>query len=193
MTARLRIPALWCVLALATGSVLAAQQPPERKGFWIAFGFGYGSATSSCDSCTAGGREGALSGFLKMGGTPSPRLLLGGETNGWVRNDSGSTVTRGNASFAAYYYPVATSSFFLKGGVGYSVYRAQTSFVNWSGSGFGLLAGAGYDVRVGRNISLTPVINFFAGLLGSVDAPGYVGSGGYSQNIVQVALGITFH
>lgn len=191
MTLR-RIAAACCVLIVVTSASLPAQRPQERRGFWIGFGLGYGSAGFSCDSCT-GGRVGALSGFLKMGGTLSPRLLLGGETNGWVRNTGGATETRGNASLAVYYYPTAAKGLFLKGGAGLSRYASRGGFVDWTGGGFGLLLGAGYDVRLGRNASLTPVVNLFGGNLGTVDAPGYVGSGGYTQNVVQLAVGVTFH
>src|SRR5205807_8953042 len=50
----------------------------------------------------------------------------------------------------------------LKGGVGYATFRPNAGSTT-SGSGFGLIAGAGYDVRIGRNVSLTPVGNFLFG------------------------------
>jgi len=193
MTTHGRAAGAFWTLMFVTTAALAAQHPQERRGFWIGFGLGYGSAGFSCDSCTGSGRTGALSGFLKMGGTLSQRLLLGGETNGWVKGSGGATETRGNVSVAAYYYVAPTGGFFLKGGVGYSRYASRGGFVDWTGGGVGLLLGAGYDVRVGRNVSLTPVINLFGGRLGTVDASGYVGSGGYTHNVVQVALGVTFH
>src|SRR5207249_3303218 len=134
-------------------------------------------------------REGGVSGYLKMGGTLSPHLLLGGESNGWTKKVSGTTVTSGNASFALYVYPQPAGGFFLKGGVGVSTYKEEGS----SGStGFGLGGGLGYDLRVGTNVSLTPVANFTFGSVGDVESGGLT-IPGVKQNVFQLALGVTFH
>jgi len=45
------------------------------------------------------------------------------------------------------------------------------------------VTGVGYDVRVARNTSITPVANFNWG------AP----ESGVKQHVFQIALGITFH
>jgi len=159
-------------------SVSSAQHAQTRKGFWIGFGFGYGSYT-----CTGCGSTGSVSGYLKMGGTVSPHLLLGGETNGWTKSESGTTLTAGNASFTAYYYPQPAGGFFLRGGAGFSEIRASNGGSSASQSGVGATAGLGYDVRVGANTSITPVFNF---VWGHPDS-------GFSQSIIQFAVGITFH
>src|SRR6266480_3700708 len=137
---------------------------------------------SGSDSGSGTGRSGtesAPSGYLKLGGTLSPNLLIGGETNGWTKSVSGTTLTAGNASLALYYYPQATGGFFLRGGVGV----AELSGGGSSETGFGLVTGVGYDVRVARNTSITPVANFNWG------AP----ESGVKQHVFQIALGITFH
>ena len=178
MRAVLRLVAMIGLLAAGLSSQGAAQHPQTRKGFWIGFGFGWGSLGFSCDGCT--GSESAVSGYLKLGGTLSPNLLLGGETNGWTKSQGGSTVTAGNASMALYYYPQATGGFFLRGGVGI-VTLAATGFS--SETGFGLVTGVGYDLRVAGNTSITPVANFNWG------AP----ESGVKQHVFQLALGVTFH
>jgi hypothetical protein len=45
-----------------------------------------------------------------------------------------------------------------------------------------MLLGAGYDVRVGRNMSITPVANWFRG-----------GFDGGSANVLQLGVGVTSH
>src|SRR5882724_3685837 len=125
-------------------SIASAQHPQTRKGFWIGFGFGYGSY-----SCTGCGSTGSVSGYLKMGGTIDPHLLLGGETNGWTKSQSGQTLTTGNASFAAYYYPQPAGGFFLRGGVGFSDIRISGGGASASQTGLGATGGLGYDLRVG--------------------------------------------
>ncbi|MBK6306527.1 MAG: hypothetical protein IPF47_12775 [Gemmatimonadetes bacterium] len=59
------------IAALATPAM--AQQPQERKGFWFNVGLGAGSL--GCDDCDS--RANGLSGQLSLGGTLTPRLLLG--------------------------------------------------------------------------------------------------------------------
>ena len=79
-----------CVLAFVVGP-LDAQRPQVRRGFWIGLGAGSGTAGVSCDTCSARGRETALGYYIKLGGTLSPRLLLGGEIDGWLKTESLAT------------------------------------------------------------------------------------------------------
>ena len=87
---RCRIAATFAGVLFAALPCLA-QQPgnsQERKGFWIGFGAGYGSAmaSASCEGCSGGGRDKGLTGFLKLGGTVNPRVLLGVESNAWTKS-----------------------------------------------------------------------------------------------------------
>src|SRR3712207_7332407 len=55
-----------------------------------------------------------------------------------------------------YWYPKPTSGLFLKGGVGIGGYSADAGPLgDESDSGIALHGGLGYDVRVGRNLSIT--------------------------------------
>lgn len=173
-----------------------AGHPQERQGFWIGFGGGYGSADASCDGCEGGDREGSYTGFVKLGGTLNERVLLGFETNGWIKEQEGITLTLGSMTGTVTFYPQASSGFFLKGGVGLSY--VDTDFyvgslsVNVSKTGWGVLAGLGYDVRVGANVSLTPSVNFYYGQPGDLAFDGEELLG-WKQNVVTFELGITFH
>ena len=159
--------------AILLASSASAQQTQTRQGFWIGGGLGYGSL--GCDGCD---RVGAPSGYLKLGGTLRQNILLGVETNGWTKSEFGNRLTMGNVSGAVYWYPMTTNGMFVKAGAGYSV--LDNGFA--STSGFGLLGGVGYDVRVGRNLSITPVANWFRG---SFD--------GGSANVLQIGMGVTSH
>ena len=168
------------VVALAPGAA-AQGHPQTRQGFWIGFGLGYGKLSFSCSGCS--GSEGALSGYLKLGGTLSPKLLIGGETDGWTKTESGTRVTAANASAVLYFYPSPTGGFFLRGGLGLASLSASAGGSTGSQSGVGAVFGVGYDIRVGTNMSVVPVANFNWGNLGS----------GVKQNVFQVALGLTWH
>jgi len=59
--------------------------------------------------------------------------------------------------------------------------------------GWGLLAGIGYDLRVGTNVSLTPVANFYFGGPGNLTSGNTTVVSGTSQNVIDIGLGVTFH
>ena len=179
-------------LACLAATTAWAQHPQTREGFWIGFGFGYGSAKPSCDGCGTLDSRGGFTGFLKLGGTLSKRVLLGGEVNAWTKADSGVTDQLGNVSAAVYYYPAVSSGFFLKGGVGFSSFREMDG-ATADGTGVGFVAGLGYDVRVGGNISITPVGNFYFGSVGDLKVSGATNSTGWKQHVFDFGLGITFH
>jgi len=186
-----RFVALLAVLS-CTAATAQAQYPQRRDGFWISFGLGYGSANVTCDNCNSGPRTGGFTGFLKLGGTPSRNVLIGASLNGWTRETAGVNESLGNITTSLFYYPVASSGFFLTGGLGFSAYNIDSS-PEVNGSGWGFTSGAGYDIRVGRNVSLTPVVNFVYGALGDFDVPGIGTAHGWKQNVVDFGLGVTFH
>jgi hypothetical protein len=183
-------------VVLFAASSASAGHPQERRGFWIGFGGGYGSAKVSCDDCEGGDREGSFTGFLKLGGTLNQRVLLGVEANGWIKEQDGATVTLGSFTGTVTFYPQATSGFFLKGGVGASYvdneFRDGSLTTTLSKTGWGVLAGIGYDVRVGRNISITPSVNYYYGQPGDLSFEGET-IGGWKQNVIDFGVGITFH
>jgi hypothetical protein len=194
-----------CVLAvlLVASTLLGASSawaahPQERRGFWIGFGGGYGSASASCDGCDGDEREGSYTGFIKLGGTLNERLLLGVESNLWMKEDDieNATLTLGTFMGTVTFYPSASAGFFLKGGVGASFvdtdFEVGTVDVTVSKTGWGFLLGAGYDWRVGRNVSVTPCVNYHYGSPGDLDFEG-VTLGNWKHDVISIEIGVTFH
>ena len=144
------------VLLVGGAHALTAQGNQERRGFWFGIGLGYGSL--GCDGCD--GREGSGSGYVALGGTLSQRVRLGFESNGWAKEVDNETVSLGNAGAVIYFYPMETGGLHLKGTAGVAAVRYETTQGNATLSidktGFGWGGGLGYDVRLGRKISLTP-------------------------------------
>ncbi len=173
-----------CVLLSA--SDLAAQR--RHQGFWIGFGLGGGANTSEGldDSRRGGGAA-----YLRLGGTVSQQVLLGGEVIGWGRSDDGATVSRGNATFSVLVYPSRSGGFFLKGGVGGANVTVETEErggrLTREESGFGGTVGAGFDIRLGRNIYLTPNIDW---LFQAFDAGQNLAS---TNTLLLFTLGLTWH
>jgi hypothetical protein len=184
--------------SLLVSSPAWAGHPQERQGFWIGLGFGYGSAhaEASCEDCQGGDREGSITGYVKLGGTLNRHVLLGMETNAWIKEEGDVTLTLGSVTGTVTFYPQPSAGFFLKAGAGFSYVSTDLQdgslTVSVSKTGWGVLAGIGYDVRVGRNVSLTPCVNYHFGKPGSLSAEGAT-LPGWKQNVVSAELGITFH
>src|SRR5256886_4304204 len=150
--------ALAAITACLVGGAVAQQprQPLLRHGFWFSGGLGYGSL--GCKDCD--GRTGALSGNISLGGTLSQKLLLGVSTNGWTKSESGSSLTVAAVTAAVRFYPSTTGGFFLTGGLGLGTVSAGIGgFGSASQTGGAALLGLGYDIPIGRSVSLTPYWN----------------------------------
>ena len=177
MTRASLLAAVTAVLLLVPGSAASAQHPQVRNGFWIGFGFGYGSLGSSdCDDC---GREGGFAGDFRLGGKLSDRWLLGFESNAWVDEEFDTTFSVSTSTVTAYFYPNPAGGLHLRGGVGLGYLDVEDV---GDETGTGLVLGIGHDFRVGRNISIVPRASWF---VADFD--------GGNLNVLQVGAGITFH
>jgi len=146
-------PALGVEAPLAAQAGGAPRVSHEHRGFWIGFGAGGGV---TLDAANLGGPMA----FRKLGGTPSHRLLLGGELDFWARGKGGRVTTRSNLAATATFYPARSNGFFLKGGVGGADTRLAVTVGNTTTTtrdgGVGFIAGTGYEFRAGRNFYISP-------------------------------------
>jgi hypothetical protein len=109
--------------------------------------------------------------------------LLGVGTTGWYKSEDGVAVNVGTLDARVRFYPSTRHGFSLTGGLGLgTVSLGVAGFGSESETGVGLMLGLGWDIRVGRNVSLTPFYNGFAVRTANADA--YVD---------QFGLGITIH
>ena len=122
---------------------------------------------------------------LRLGGTVSQHLRLGGEVLSWI-NDVGPAVeSLSSALFIAQLYPFSRSGLYLKGGLG--IGRNAVDFddgFDQGDTGFAGLIGAGYELRLGRRFYLNPTID----LVGHRYDNGSVGD--YRERLVNFGLGI---
>jgi hypothetical protein len=167
-------------LALVASPLLAhAQNAQVRDGFWFSGGLGYGSL--GCQDC--GSRTGGMSGGLSLGGTITPRFLVGVGTEGWTKTEQGATLTVGTLDARVRFYPSATGGFFVTGGLGIGTMTGTVpGFGTVTENGLGTLVGIGYDYRIARNTSITPYWNGFAMKGSNSDA-----------NVGQMGIAITLH
>jgi hypothetical protein len=150
-----------------------------RDGFWFNAGMGIGFA--GCEGCI--GRDPGASGGLSLGTTLNDKVLLGVGTSGWYRSyANGVMLGGGTIDLRVRFYPSLRSGLFLTGGLGLGTVRVGLGSVSETDYGVGSVFGAGWDIRLRPNVSLTPFYNGFA-VQTSYDQ-GYVD---------QFGIGITVH
>ena len=178
-----RMVQLFAVCMIGSLSAVAdaqAQNAQTRDGFWMSGGLGYG--TLGCEAC-GDTREGGLSVDLSIGGTISPRFLIGAGTSGWTKSEGGSTLTMGLLDARVRFYPWSRGGMFVTGGVGVgSVQETFDGFGSQTETGVGVSLGLGYDFRVSPNMSVTPTWSGFAMRNDVTDA-----------NVGQLGIAVTLH
>lgn len=187
MTKKMLSAAVCLLVSASTLNAQDAKPTAPHAGFWLGGGVGAGFTDEGSDDINDGG----FAAYLRMGGTLSDRLLLGGELIGVTREadaDIGdASVHQGNATLSLLYYPSSPGGFFAKAGAGFAsasviVQEGNLTITN-DESGFGLTFGVGYDLRLGSNLYLTP--NFDV-LVQSFDEFG-------DSNLFLLTVGVGFH
>jgi hypothetical protein len=190
------------VFGVLVGGIPISAHAQTREGFWFGVGGGYGSAGISCDECGDEGREGSGVAYIRGGWTLNERALVGIDFNGWSKtareDDMEMTVNLYSVTGSLTFYPTAASGLFVKAGAGVSTIDVDVDFDGSSvsaelGMGFGFTAGAGYDVRLGRMISLTPAFGYWYGRPGDLKFASETLFHDWRQNVLEFTVGITFH
>jgi len=185
------------LLAIAALPAFGQSKPQTRDGFTISFGLGGGTAGATCDGCDTD-RETAPSLYLRLGGALRPNLVLAGEINGWskVETEQGveAQLTIVTINAIAQWYPQTSGGFFVSGGVGLGsmgldVKAGGLTVSDHTNSALGYQVGAGYDIRLARNFSLTPYATYFGTAGGKLDSSGAKIDG----NVFHIGLGFTWH
>ena len=193
----LRRGVLTAAALMLLGGTVAAQEVPRglalvsdggRSGFWA--GFGLGAGGQSFDLRDGLGYSDELyrpTISLRLGGTPSRHLRLGGEILAWVNDQGDATESLSSFLFVGQVYPARSTGLYLKGGLGLA--RNALDFDDGYGvgdTGFAGLLGAGWEVRLGRRFYLNPAVDLVA--------HSYDGRGGerYRERLVNFGVGVLF-
>ena len=167
------------------GLVEVREAKPGRGGFWV--GLGVGAGGESYDFRDGGGYSPILyqpTVSVRLGGTVSQHLRLGGEVLSWINENGPAVETLSSGLFIAQYYPASSLGLDLKGGIG--IGRNAVNFddgYDVGDTGFAALVGAGFELPLGSRVDLNPVVD----LVGhTYDAPG----GYYRERLVHFGLGV---
>ena len=182
---------LWLSVVLLPAGVLAAQDSapapkhrrPHRAGLWGEFGFGPGRARVACSGCESVIIANGATSYLRIGGTVSDHVMIGGEifsllnkAFGFSPEDSARTAETGTLAIIVMWFP-GRSGLFFKGGVGaavgqFSLPTATSSADTSDGAGIGLTFGAGWDWSISRKFAFTANVGVYVTAIGDVQLPG---------------------
>lgn len=148
---------------------------------WAIRSLGAGSADISCSSCVSG-PEGGGSGYLNAGWRLNPQTRIGAEFDLWTRVEKDATGAQSRINFSDFvgtvtYYPSPRRNFFVKlgGGAAFTDVVGDANGVTVRadlGTGFGMIVGGGYDLRIGRRVSLPLAVGFWQGFIGEMKVSG---------------------
>ena len=168
----------------------ASAPPPVSSGLWFAAGLGGGWASVNCAIC-ADAAEGGLSGFMRLGGVLSSRVLIGAEVAAWAQQDGGVDQSAWALSAAALWYP-SRRPYYLKGGFGYTTHHADDGVDVVTTWGIGPQVGAGYDLPIATNWMLSPFVNAsFGMIMGQVKFNAGTVTNDASVRLLQIGVGVT--
>lgn len=182
------------LLTTLPAMTLSAQAPADRSGFFLSIGAGSGSAGVECPACNGLGLDDRLrgiAGYVRVGGTISPRLQVGVEGTGWIKNSEGLERRIATAGVVFVVYPSATGGFHVKASAGGVRAVIENDVVTAVGDGLMFGAGAGFDIRIGAGAALTPYISYFTSSGTGLDLNGISVGTDVNPNVLQFGLGIT--
>lgn len=191
-------------LPAAAQDITPATDGPPRQGFYIGLGLAGASVSADCNACADADAAGMFGSHLKLGGTLSRSVRLGADLFGVTTNDglfadlAGATgdvtETAGHLMLAVTVYPTSTGNFWFQAGLGSVVYLADVKDdQQYTGRGFGGMLGVGWDLRVGKNGSITPYVSLTSSTNGKLyDENGDELGGGDEWQTAYLAFGVDY-
>jgi hypothetical protein len=186
------IAALAGALLLTSAVPLAGQRAAERHGLWVGAGIGLGSARLSCEVCRTN-RTGGTTGYLRAGATISKSILIGLEATGWYKSQNNVDQLLGSLQAVVLLYPKPASGFYLKTGLGISQFSAKDNTDEVASQALSAQVGVGYEVAMGRGLSIVPFANFLGSTGGDVRFNDTVSGLSANTSLLQFGVGVTLH
>ena len=164
---------------------------PPRGSFWIGGGLGSAMAEIACNICVPNSKS-ILSGYVRVGFTATPNLLIGLEGTGGMNSEDSVSERLAGLSVVAYAYPTS-GGFYIKGGLGLLDYRAGDDVDEFTSRVFSAQVGVGYEFRVTQSFSVLSFVNLLASTNGDLDYNGARVAEDMSVTLLQFGLGVTVH
>jgi hypothetical protein len=134
-----------------------ASSTMQRSGFHFGLGLGGGSADLACDGCESG--DAGFSGFLSLGRSIGDKTVLGVESTGWTRSESGASTQVYSLMAHVTEYVSLSSGLYLRAGLGLVGYRDETDLGDVSANALGFSGRLGYEIGSGSFV-FAPYLGF---------------------------------
>jgi len=212
-----RSPIAAVVLLLASSLPTRAQDRAPLNG-WGVLGLGTGSANVACAGCRSGWNLACPTLLSTVGLMVTPRLGVGVGLDEWWLGPAADTEVVKTGTVLVHYYPTIRPGAFVEAGLGLA--RAEvrldgsTTFEGGrgepiaEGKGLGLMAAAGYDLRLVRgedaDLIVTPRVSYVYGSIGDLERYIYSPNGnryptrrppfatGWRHQVLAVGLAVGF-
>jgi len=164
---------VWPAAAQDAGKPPAPNRP---QGWWGSAGVDFSAIRFACQDC---GDDMPVyespSMAVSIGKTIGRKVAFGVELSvAYPSLQTGARVAASSLAGMARWYP-AQSPFYLKFSVGLARVRASLATQDGTDSairnGTGIAFGAGYDIRVGRSVALTPYGGWYMSAIGDIGDP----------------------
>jgi hypothetical protein len=183
------IPAL---LLIAT--VLQAQSARRIPGYRVGVAAAGASAGLSCGDCADTKARFGPSASVSIGRTLSPKLGFGLEVSGWWKGVNDAVDHQGYLLATGMYFPGRTGVF-VTGSVGLARFASvvgrgddRTSTLAAAGR-----LGVGYDLPLGREVSVAPFASYFRSIPAGLKINGNPTGTKLSQHLLQVGVGLLWN
>jgi len=158
--------------ALAQRKGLVDVSPSSyRRGFWLEGALGWGEEQYKFANDPYNEGLGKPTFGIRLGGTVNPQLRMGVEWNIWSNGyqdvDADGNPFDVNENLHAImgigrFYPSRGLGLFFKGGAGVGISYASVDYGNsTSETGFAYSLGTGWEVKLGRELFLTPAVDWY--------------------------------
>lgn len=171
------------------------QEGGAVRPWWIGAEFGEGQFQLNSDQVHRNRKATFALGFVG-GHSLGNRARIGLELNGWLLqafnlNDPTVGESVSNALVAVDAFPIRKVPFFLRAGTGGAFYQNNRP-EGFGGSGWCWTTGVGYEIRLGKNFGLAPMVNYSAGSFGEVRNVTTIETG-RSYSVVGFVAGVIWH
>ena len=179
------------LLLLLLSARMEAQSARRIPGYWAGVAAAGASAGLSCEDCIDTNSRFGPSAVVTVGRTFSRNFGVGLEASGWWKGINGTVDHQGYLMATAFVFPTRSAAY-VTGSAGLGRFASVVGRGGDRSSSLGgaWRVGAGYDLPLGREVSIAPFINYYRSLSASLKINGSATGTKLSHHMIQAGVGL---